>query len=664
MSKKAPFSRILAIDFETKWSSKSGYTLSKMTTEEYIRDELFHAYGVSYMWLDDPSHIGYVRHDQLQEFFDGIDWTDTAVLAQNAMFDAAILSWVYGHSPAFIFDTLSMGRALYGVEVGNSLKMLAERFGLPPKGEAVYSTDGLDELPPDIDAELEEYCKHDTFLCVEIFKRMVPSYPKKELRLIDMTLKMFVNPRIKLDTDMLEKALIEEKEKRESLLARLGVQEKELSSNVKFAGMLESLGMQVPMKKKKPTPKNPNPEGMTYAFAKNDALFQELLNSDREDVALLCEARLKVKSTIGRTRAQRFYDISKRGALPVPLSYYGAHTGRWAAAKGSAINMQNMGRGSILRSSVMAPEGHVLVVSDLSQIEPRVLAWLAEYKDMLDIFAGGGDPYAMFARNMFGIPDLTKDSHPILRQSAKSALLGCGYGLGWASFSAQLLTGFLGAPPMRYTRDFAKQLGVTKQDIVAMTSNEDMMARLKEIPHTCTLQELIIHCASAKKIIDKYRSAAIPVVDLWKMCDTAIGEILFGGGTFKYKFLRFEKERIVLPSGMALKYDGVERNDEGQWIFGKSKRHPFGKKLYGGSVVENITQAVARCIMTDQMLNISERYPVVLTVHDECCIVAPEDEAEEAYAFMTKCMSTAPEWIPDIPLACDGGYDVRYGNIK
>ena len=370
--------------------------------------------------------IVWVGGRDLPEYVAGIDWDRTAVLAHNAQFDVSILSWRYGARPAFIFDSLSMARALRGVEVGNSLARLADDFGLPAKGKAVHSTNGLAELDEDVELELAEYCKHDVFLCEAVFARLVGGYPAKELRLIDMTLKMYTNAMLELDRDMLIEALREEGEKREGLLEKLGVEEAELASNPKFAALLETLGVQAPTKVSKTTGKK------TLALAKNDALFQALLNGEREDVALLCEARLRVKSTSERTRAQRFLDISQRGPLPVPLSYYGAKSGRWTAAKGSAINMQNLKRGSFLRKAIMAPVGHQLVVGDLSQIEPRVLAWFADYEDLLDIFRSGSDAYAAFGAQMFNIPGLSKESHPDLRQSAKSALLGCGYEIGRA----------------------------------------------------------------------------------------------------------------------------------------------------------------------------------------------------------------------------------------
>jgi DNA polymerase I-like protein with 3'-5' exonuclease and polymerase domains len=320
-------------------------------------------------------------------------------------------------------------------------------MGLPPKGNAVHSTDGLLELTPEIEKELADYCAHDTFLCEEVFKRLVQGYPAKELRLIDMTLKMFTNPVLDLDKEMLSEAIEEERTKRHALLSKLGIEETALASNQQFADVLQSMGVEPPTKVSKTTGRK------TLALAKNDALFQALLNSDNEDVALLCEARLAVKSTLERTRAQRFLDIASRGSLPVPLNYYGAHTGRWSASKGSGLNLQNLKRGSFLRKSIMAPDGYTLVVCDLSQIEPRVLAWLADYDALLNIFSSGQDAYAQFGAQMFGIPSLSKESHPDLRQSAKSALLGAGYGMGWASFAAQLLTGFLGAPPTRYDKD-------------------------------------------------------------------------------------------------------------------------------------------------------------------------------------------------------------------
>jgi len=658
----APYDRILSVDFETYWDSKS-YTLSKMTTEEYIRDKSFKAFGMGVHEYGDAAPTRWVRGDDLPEFLSGIDWGRTAVLAHNAQFDVSILSWRYNVRPAFIFDTLSMARALRGVEVGNSLARLAMAFSLPPKGTAVYSTDGLLELTPAVERELASYCAHDVYLCEEIFKRLVVGYPTSELRLIDMTLKMYTEPVLLLDKLMLVNALEEEKEKREELLTRLGVTDAALASNGQFAELLRTLNVEPPTKKKKPTTKTPHPKGVNFAFAKTDAMFQAMLNGSNEDVALLCEARLKVKSTTERTRAQRFLEISQRGPLPVPLSYYGALSGRWTASKGSAINMQNLKRKSFLRNAIMAPDGCQLVVGDLSQIEPRVLAWYSDYEEMLDIFRSGADPYAAFGAQMFNIPGMDKESHPDLRQSAKSALLGAGYGLGWASFAQQLLTGFLGAPPVRYNKDFARKLGVDSVYVDKFLDWDDNVTKMLEIPHTCTDRELLIHCVAAKKIIDIYRSTAHPVVSFWDMCSGLIESSLAQGREFRYKCIVFRKGEIELPNGMKLLYPDLRqvKDDKGrnQWVYGQD-----ATKLYAGKITNNVVQATARIVMTDGMLRVAKSYPIKGTVHDELIAVVPDAEVEHAKTWVLAQMTMEPRYMPGIPLNADGGAHRRYGLAK
>jgi hypothetical protein len=421
------FKKILLLDFETRWSRSAvswapdGYTLSKMTTEEYIRSPLFKAFGAGYRWYGEENGAVYLPHAFLKQFFDSIDWSETAVCCHNAQFDVAILTWIYGHKPAFIFDTLSMARALRGIEVGNSAAKLAEAFNLPPKGTDVSLSDGLFELPFDVEQKLAAYCKHDVWLCEQFLDRLMPGYPKKELRLIDATIRMFTEPQLALDTELLKEAIDEDVAQRAALLGRLGVTDEQLASSGKFAEVLRAVGVEPPTKISPTTKKE------VYAFAKNDALFQQLLNGDNEDAVLLCEARMKVKSTQERTRAQRFLDISTRGngLLPVPVNYAHTRTLRWGAAKGSNINMQNLKRGGRLRKAIIAPPGHLCVAGDLSQIEPRVLAYLSDFTELIQIFASGKDAYAQFGAGMFGIPGLSRESHPDLRQSAKSALLGC-----------------------------------------------------------------------------------------------------------------------------------------------------------------------------------------------------------------------------------------------
>jgi hypothetical protein len=644
----APFDRILVGDFETKFCKKT-YTLSKMTGEEYVRDPRFHAWGMGWKWYGDAGPTNWVDHADLPWFFSTIDWTRTAFLAQNTAFDASILAWHYGVHPCFLLDTLSMARALRGVG-GNSLKKLAEDFALPAKKAGLELTDGLLDgttLPNEIKAAVIQYCAHDVWLCEEIFKRLLP-FPPKELRLIDLTLKMYTRAVLDLDADMLAKAITEEKEKREGLLARLGIEEKALASNPQFALALEALGIEPPLKISKTTGKE------AFAFAKNDAHFQALVNGDREEVALLCEARLKVKSTLERTRAQRFLDISKRGKLPVPLDYYKAHTGRWQAQRGAGLNMQNLKRGSFLRNAIMAPEGYVLVVGDLAQIEARILDWIADFADGLAAYKHA-DPYAVFGTQMFGV-QVSKEETPMLRQSAKSAKLGCGFGLGFANFAAQLLVGFQGADPVLYDKKFAKQLGLDRAAMERFLGWEENIKRIEKIPHTCSAEELAIHCLCAKAIIDKYRAKAQPVVALWKHFDALIERSLFNGEEISYKCLVFKRGEIVLPNGMSLKYPDLRKTKEG-WVYGEKK------KLYGGKITENVCQALARIVIGDGLLRVAKKHQCVGTVHDEIICVVDEREADEAVPWVNEQMVKVPAWMPGIPLKAGVGYAKRYGEV-
>jgi DNA polymerase len=682
-----PFTRILVTDFETRWSRKpqdwcpDGYTLSEMTTEEYVRSPIFKAYGVG---IHEYGRTGYkgqwYSHEELPRIFSTYDWSKTAVMCQNAMFDCSILSWIYDVHPCFIFDTLSMARAVRGVEAGNSLKKLAEYFKLPPKGFAVNSSDGLWDLPKHIEKELAEYCVgspgSDVELCEEIGRRLLTGegfpdgikrapYPVKELRLIDMTIKMYTEPKLVLDAEMLGAAKVDEAAKLHNALTNADAEESTLASNDKFAELLRQYGVEPPVKISKQTGKP------AFAFAKSDAHFQQLLNGDNEEVALLCDARLRVKSTQARTRAQRFIDIASRGTLPVPLNYYAAETGRWGGTQ--QVNLQNMKRGSFLRKSICAPKGYVLSVGDLRQVEPRVLAWLADYEDMLDTFRAGGDVYATFGAQMFNLPGMTQDSNPVERQSAKSALLGAGFQLGWAAFSAQLLVGFLGAAPLRYTKADAIQLGVTQADVEKFLDWPENLVKLSKIAHTCTDKELLIHCLAAKAIIDKYRATAAPVVDFWEFLNGRLQRSLIDGVEYNHKdVLLFRKEEIVMASGMSLKYPNLRAEKE----IDEVTKKPTGKtqfiydlgnkkqKLYPGRICNNVTQGTARIAYSEGLLRVAKRYFVAGLVHDEGIFVVPEKEAAEADVWIRQQMSQTPTWMPGIPLDSTIGHAVRYGDAK
>ena len=414
---------ILTLDFETYYDQQ--YSLSKLSTEEYIRSELFEAIGVS-VQVDDGTPEWFTgTMPEIKEWLQQYQWQNGMLVAHNALFDAAILSWRFDIHPKVVADTLSMARAKHGVEVGGSLAKLAEFYQIGVKGTEVVNALGkrrLDFSPADL-ARYGEYCCNDTKLTYELFTILMETFPKTEMRLIDQTIKMFSEPVLELDAFLLEQHLSDIKARKEELLARVAGSaedaKKNIMSNPKFAQLLQGFGVEPPMKVS-PTTSKP-----TYAFAKSDEGMKELLEHSNPDVQTLAAVRLGVKSTLEETRTERFLSIAQRGKLPIPLKYYAAHTSRWGGM--DKINLQNLpSRGADagkLKHAIKPPEGYVIIDSDSSQIEARTLAWMAGQNDLVEAFRKGEDVYKIMASAIYRKP--VEEINKSERFVGKSTVLGC-----------------------------------------------------------------------------------------------------------------------------------------------------------------------------------------------------------------------------------------------
>lgn len=405
--------KILTVDFETYYDQ--AFSLSKVTTEEYIRDPRFETIGVAVQDGDKQPVWFSGSHEDLYQFLKSFDWENSVALAHNAVFDGAILSWIYGISPRGWVDTLSMARALHGTEVGGSLKVLTRHYGLGEKGTEVENALGLrrQDFSEQQLGRYGEYCKNDVAITYELFKAMATDFPPTELRLIDLTIRMFTEPLLQLDTVLLESYLRQVRQKKEEILGKFD--KDTLMSNPQFADLLRSLGVEPPMKVSPTTGKS------TYAFSKTDEGFKLLLEHENTHVQAAVAARLGTKSTIEETRTERFIGIAGRGALPVPLRYYAAHTGRWGGD--DKLNLQNIPRASPLKHAIVAPDGYMMIDSDSSQIEARTLAWLAGQNDLVQAFEDGEDVYKIMASAIYGKPqsEITKEE----RFVGKTTILGC-----------------------------------------------------------------------------------------------------------------------------------------------------------------------------------------------------------------------------------------------
>jgi DNA polymerase len=604
---------IVTVDFETYYDKD--YTLAGrgMNMSEYIRDARFHAHGASIKIGNAPAK--WVSTKQLKRALQSIDWSRTALLCHNTPFDGFILSEHFDIIPAFYLDTLAMSRAVHGHALRHDLDSLARRHGHggKVKRDALANTKGKLTLTKEEEARLGEYAIDDNEDTYKVFWNMYDYFPDDEFRLVDLTTRMFCDPVLYIDIPRVENELAKEVGAKTAALLLTSATPQQLSSNTQFADLLKEAGIRPPVKISPTTGK------ATYAFAKSDLDFQKLLNHANQKVRDLANARLRYKSTIGETRAIRFLEAGKDGnKLPILLNYSGAHTHRWSGS--NKMNLQNLKRGGELRRSILAPPGHVIVVADSSQIEARTLAWLADQMDIINAFANKEDVYKLMASAIYNVP--VDEITPEQRFIGKACVLGLGYGMGATKLQLTLKTGALG-PPVE------------------------------------------ISLAECMNIVEIYRNRNMHIRMLWKRMEHIL-ESMAHGAEGTYKCLNYGEGFIQLPNGLWLHYPKLQgepvvdrsgnvslTNISYQTLKGRNK-------IYGGLLTENVTQALARCIIGEQMLIVSEKYRIVTMTHDEIVTVCPEDQADECLDFLLTTMSTPPEWAPDLPLAAEGGYDVCY----
>lgn len=608
---------IITLDFETFYDSKAGYTLKKLTTEEYVRDARYETIGVGVKVNGGETEWASGNYKETKDFLESFPFSEALLVGQNTMFDGFILSEIYGIHAKRYADTMLMAKALHGADAPASLAALAKRYGVGEKGNEVIRADGMrrDDFNEEELSTYGDYCINDVELTYDIFSQMVRNgFPKKEMQLIDLTLKMFVRPRLDLNLPLLEQHLETIKLKKEELLAESGCTVDDLMSNPKMAEVLRSYGVEPPTKISLRTNKE------AYAFSKSDEEFKALLEHPDFRVQNAVAARLGVKSTLEETRTERFISIAKRGLLPVPLRYYAAHTGRWGGA--DKINLQNLpSRGANagkIKGAIEAPEGYVMIDSDSSQIEARVLAWLARQGDLVTAFREGRDVYKIMASAIYGKPE-DEISKPE-RFMGKTVVLGCGYGLGANKFRAAL-----------------------KNEGVILSEDE------------------------AEKIIRTYRETYPSIVALWRQAQQMVEYLLKeqAAPLGKPGVLQVVPKEggILLPSGLYLRYPGLcAVPKEGGRVEYMYKSRAGMTRIYGGKVVENVCQAIARCIIGEQMILIAKRYEVVLTVHDAIACIVKEGDAEEAQAYVEECMRWVPEWAEGLPVNCEAGYGRSYGD--
>jgi DNA polymerase len=615
---------IVTIDLETYYTKE--YSLSKMTTEAYVRSPQFQVIGVGIKINNNPTD--WYSGEGVGRFLKSLDYSNKAILCHNTVFDGAILSWHYGIKPKLWLDTLSMARPIHNISVGGSLSALATHYKLGTKGDEVVNAIGkrredftLEEI-----SRYADYCVNDVELTYALFNKLKRGFPVSELLCIDQTLRMYTEPVIELDVPLLQQHLLEVQDKKSSLMQEVNCTVQDLMSNDKFASILQQLGVTPPRKTSLKTGKD------AWAFAKTDKGMTDLLEHPDDRVQGVVTARLGVKSTIEETRTMSLIGVAQRGRLPIMLNYYGAHTGRYSG--GDKMNLQNLpARGNnTIRRALKAPDGYTLISSDSSQIEARMVAWVAGQTDLLDAFAEGRDVYSEFASEVYG-RTITKNDK-VERFVGKTCILGLGYGMGAEKFRRTLEVG---------------QGGIS----VSIELNE------------------------AERIVRLYRQKNWKIVQLWQRCGSALTGMTQGGTGNIHDLIPYDSSGITLPNKFQIKYPALRQTSNGfEYIadartYRKYLKEPSSTdkqneiswtRIYGGKVTENLVQALAAIVIREQMTAIGQHYHVAFQVHDEIIISTRDSDVDNAEQHLVRIMSTPPIWATDLPIACESGKAKNYGD--
>ena len=675
--------RIVVLDFETYWDSKN-YTLLKIGPISYIRDSRFSAQLMSYI-VTDASTMTYDRvrvaeHDNIPAVLAALklDAPDVVTVAHNGNgFDFLILSEIYHVVPRIAIDTMCMERWTGVSRIQNeSLKSMAKFFQCGEKVEGTVISDGRkwpEDFTPDERTAFIQYCRNDTEQCFLSFKAMLPFVTADALLFSSITAKMACNPVLRLDDDMLTAYLNELSDK--VTKARNDINKmfmfksdedflKAIRSSASFVKMLELLGRKPPMKysvaKSETKRKKLEAEGMTNlseedyavytpALAKSDLDFVAMASDADERVALLVRTRLENNSSIQRSRAETFHALAKSGRpMPVMLNAFKAHTSRYTAgnSEGSSdkLNLQNLSKRDpsqlTLRKAVQAPEGMALVACDSSQIEARILAYVANETELVDAFRRGADPYADLAEKIFQIPSEkihkgAKSGDKKLkayRNVGKTGILSAGYGVGWRKYADTLL-----------------------RQGVRLSSDIDQ------------------HYEMAHHAHNVYRASNPNIVAFWDTCQTVIKALYLGysgefGGPndniFQYSVApicgRDDVPTIIGPNKYTLRYfklscEVSEKNNREEYYYTRVKgKSELKTKIYGGALAENLCQYLAFALLQWQACRMTEQgIRLIANIHDSFLAICPEDEAEHTKSVMESCMSSVPDWLGDFPVACE-----------
>ena len=605
----------LWIDFETR----SNLDVGLVGTYKYAMDASTKVIMVSWAVDDGVVHTDEAVTDELYRL---IERDDVLKVAHNAEFDMAICRYVLGieTSPRAWYDT-----AYHAAYLGYPRKLshLAERLHTTQKAsqeEMLLFSKPLRMKKGDTTiifadkvsnpAEWERFRRYsalDVEVMRECAKRM-PALPAIELQTMQLTFEMNGNG-VPFDLPFAKQieAMANQYAERAGSTARVSYAVENLRSAVQVRGALEREGVFL----------------QTLNAKERGGVTHELLTL-RDQASGAAFAKVKKAET----------RICADGRIHGEFVGFGAHTGRWSSR---GVQLQNFARilspvstdltkvrdyshlRQHLRLTVYAPKPYTFICADLSQIEARIVSWLAGCAWRMQAFKNGEDIYARSAERMFGLPHVDKSMPE--RQMGKCAELGLGYGGGANAIN-------------RIAPDFYREHGADKvADIVAKWRRAN-----PEIARLWSIVEQAF-CYAMQRV------SCVATVGLTKL------RFCYDGHTVI----------IGLPAGRNLYYRGVQRTDEGLFYLDYSRGgEPVRTKIWGGVLLENITQAIARDVLVDIMTRVQRAHPeyqLIGTVHDEVWYLT---KSEDALNVLLDAMKAPITWAQGLVTKGDGFASDRY----
>ena len=628
----------IVLDVESFYSKE--YSLRKMTPIEYILGEQWETigWGVKVIREGVAKPTAWLEGDKVAELLRKVNEPWMAI-THNALFDCCVLAYRYKIYPTISVDTMSMARALLSPllpRASVSLGNVADYLGVGVKNSQLLgNVMGMRladiKARPDTHYEpFKEYCRNDCEMTWAIYEHLSPKFPATEFAINDMVIRMATQPQFGINLEKLyahrEKILAA----KNSLLDRAGVSKLELMSNDKFALALRRFGVEPPLKL------SPTTGQQTWAFAKTDEGMEELQEHPDPDVQALVAARLGAKSTLEETRTQRFINIAgatfdgNNSYMPIPLKFSGAHTHRFSGDW--KLNLQNLPsrKDTDLRESLQAVDAMCILAVDASQIEARLTAWLCRALGLVQAFANGDDIYSLFASALYGYL-VAKKTHKTERFLGKTSILGLGFGMGPPKFENTV-------------RVQAADAGI-EIDLAAV--------------------------GGAAAVVQLYRRKYPEIkANGWDFLDGMIQRMYAGnaeGVTFGPCV--FGNDCIRLPSGLDLFYKDLQYDPKtGKWSYWNGRKR---KGIWGGTMLENIVQALDRVVVMEAALRIAKRVRVELgyvlrlahQVHDELVYVVPLALVAAIRAICDEEMGRRPKWGLDLPLASESKVGPNYGQM-